>query len=96
VLKGVDPETPPPVIVEALQHDMRDLVRFSEQGQDWERQRQSQRIEAVSRRVDLLREQQRQAGLDERLVARSLRIAAWGLVIPLLGTGISSIAALLS
>lgn len=99
--RPVDPDASLPEILDALQHNMRELVLSSERKQDWQRKResrrQSRRIEGLSHRLDDLREERGQEALRERrIAARSLRTAAWGLVIALLGTGLGCVGALLS
>lgn len=96
VLRPVNPEDPLPVVLEALQHNMRELVRSSESKQEWHRERMSQGIEVLSKRIAATGARMvEEAEKDKVIAARSLRLEVWGLAVALLGTGFSSLASLL-
>ena len=95
-LKPVNAEAPLSDLLDALQYNMREMLKSSEAKQDWLRERQAERIEALKHRLDATNQRITDESSTEREIAsRSLRLEVWGLAVALLGTGVSSVASLL-
>jgi hypothetical protein len=100
----VDPNASVAEVVDVLRADMRRLIATSEGKQEFQRKRQTKRIDAVRDQASEVG--QRVAALDTRVTAearaesqiasRSLRLEVWGLAVALTGTGLSSVASLLN
>lgn len=96
VQKPVNPNDPLPVVLEALQDNMREMVKSSEEQQKWHRERLGERLEVLDRRIAATGERlAEEAEADSEIAARSLRLEVWGLAVALIGTGFSSLASLL-